>query len=154
MQKRELVIDPAEAKKIEEASWLITQKLTEDYSEVQGESVTVGGETELLESHYKEELKKVERPLIDAGENEFWEFAAMLSPEEDTLVAIALYQGKEEARKYATSLGAFFEAMVAGCNEKAQDSVGDAIMDPVGQIFNDYKKELSEVFPEPKGELR
>lgn len=152
IQKRELMIDPQEANKIEEASWLITQRLTQDYAQEQGESVTVGGEREEIESGYQTELKKVERPLAESAENEFWEFAAMLSPEEDAFLSVSLYHGKDAARKYAVSLGAFFEAMVANCNEKAMDSVGDAVMEPNGDIFDDYRKDLSEVFPEPKGE--
>lgn len=150
--KRELEIDPAQANKIEETSWIITQKLTEDYTEEQGESVTVGGEPELLENNYGTDLKKVERPLAEAAENEFWEFAAMLSQEEDTFLSICLHRGKDAARRYAVSLGAFYEAMVANCNEKAMDSVGDAVMEPNGEIFEEYRKDLCEVFPEPKGE--
>lgn len=151
--KRELQIDPEEAKKIEEASWVVTQQLISPYDHDAGEQVTVGGEPELLETTYKEELKKVDRPLADNSENEFWELAAQLSPEEDHLVSLSLHVGKAEARRYAVSLGAFFEAMVASCNEKAVNAVGDAIMEPDGQIFDEYKTELSEVFPEVKGEL-
>lgn len=151
--KRNLDIDPAEAARIEAASWEITQTLTQGYSQEQGESVTVGGEAERIEAEYKNEINLVERPLAKADENEFWEFAAQLSPEEDTMIAIDLHKGKDAARKYASSLGAFFEAMVANCNEKAMDSIGDAVMEPNGEIFNEYRKELMEVFPEPKGEL-
>ncbi|MBQ3075726.1 MAG: hypothetical protein IJC26_06615 [Clostridia bacterium] len=94
----------------------------------------------------------MERPLVRADENEFWEFAATLSPEEDLFVSYTLHRGKDRAREYAISLGAFFEAMVAACNEKATDTVGDAIMEPNGTIFDDYRDDLKEVFPEPKGE--
>ncbi len=152
IEKRALEIDPEEAKKIEEDSWLITQVLTQDYAVEQGESVTVGGEPEQLETEYQAELKKVERPLMEATENEFWEFAAMLSSEEDTLISVTLYRGKEEARKYAISIGSFFEAMVATCNEKAMDSVGDAVMEPNGEIFEEYRNDMLDVFPEPKGD--
>ena len=151
-QKRELVIDPLEAQKIEEASWQITKELTQDYSVSTEESVTLGGDAEQIETDYKNELKKVERPLMESGENEFWEYAAQLSPEEDTLMSIVLYKGKDEARKYAASLGAFFEAMVASCNEKASDAIGDAVMEANGAVFVEYRKDLLEVFPEPKGE--
>ncbi len=151
--KRIPEIDLAEANKIEDASWEITQTLTRDYAVEQGESVTVGGEAEQIEREYKNDLKQVERSLAQSCENEFWEFAAQLSPEEDTLIAINLHRGKDQSRKYAVSLGAFFEAMVANCNEKAMDSIGDAVMEPNGEIYDEYRKDMLEVFPEPKGEL-
>lgn len=152
--KREPVFDPEEAKKIEEASWAITQTLTQDYTSEQGETVTLGGEAELLDTDYKTDLKKIERPLMAVTENEFWEFAAMLFPEEDHLISLALYYGKDEARKYAISLGAFFEAMISACNEKAMDSVGDAVLEANGEVFDEYRKEMQEVFPEPKGDSK
>ena len=80
-------IDLAEAKRIEDASWEITQTLTQDYTTEQGESVTVGGEAERIETEYQNEIKQVERSLSKSDENEFWEFAAQLSPEEDTLLS-------------------------------------------------------------------
>ena len=146
-------IDLAEAKRIEDASWEITQTLTQDYTTEQGESVTVGGEAERIETEYQNEIKQVERSLSRSDENEFWEFAAQLSPEEDMLLSINLHRGKDVARTYAVSLGAFFEAMVANCNEKAMDSIGDAVMEPNGEIYDEYRKDMLEVFPEPKGEL-
>lgn len=153
ISKRILEIDPAEANKIEEASWEITQALTQDYTLEQGESVTIGSEAEQIQTKYKSELNEVERPLTNADENEFWEFAAQLSPDEDTLISLSLHKGKDEARKFASTLGAFFEAMVANCNEKAMDSIGDAVMEPNGTIFDEYRKDMLQVFPEPKGDL-
>lgn len=150
--KRSLEIDLAEANRIEDSSWEITQTLTQDYTVEQGESVTVGGEAEQIETEYKNELKQVERSLAQSEENEFWEFAAQLTTEEDTLISINLHRGKDQARKFAVSLGAFFEAMVANCNEKAMDSIGDAVMEPNGTIYDEYRKDMLEVFPEPKGE--
>ncbi len=152
-EKRTLDIDPIAANKIEESSWEITQTLTQDYATEQGESVTVGGEAERIETEYKSELNLVERPLAKADENEFWEFAAQLSPEEDMLLSLSLHKGKDVARKYATSLGTFFEAMVANCNEKAMDSIGDVVMESNGEIYDEYRKDMLEVFPEPKGDL-
>ena len=151
--QRSLEVDPVEANKIEEASWVITQALTQDYMLEQGESVTVGSEPEQIQTEYKSELNEVERPLINTDENEFWEFAAQLTPEEDNLISLSLHKGKDVARKFASSLGAFFEAMVANCNEKAINSIGDAVMEPNGTIFDEYRKDMLQVFPEPKGDL-
>ncbi len=152
--KREFVVDPEEANRIEKDSWSITKQLTQDYTQEQDESVTVGGEITTIENSYHAELKMVERPLMQSGENEFWEFAALLTAEEDTFISIGLYQGRDAARNYAVSLGTFFDAMVASCNEKAMDSVGDAVMEANGLFFDEYRKDLSEVFPEPKGESK
>ena len=46
----------------------------------------------------------------------------------------------------------FFEALIASVNEKAKDTIGDAVLDPAGKIFDDYLDSLKEVFPEIKGE--
>ena len=43
--------------------------------------------------------------------------------------------------------------MVANCNEKAMDSIGDAVMEPNGTIFDEYRNDMLQVFPEPKGDL-
>ena len=152
VKAREITIDPEEAKRIEADSWAITQTLTESYASEQEESITIGGEKEKIESDYVADLRKVERPLAEAADNEFWELAASLTPEEDMLISIILYHGKDEGRKHAVSLGCFFEAMVASCNEKALDTIGDGVMEPSGEIFEEYRKEMLEVFPEPKGE--
>lgn len=147
-----LNIDFDFANQIEEASWQITQKLTEEYTEAGEEAVVIGEALdEKFDETYRADLKKLEHnPPSD--ENEFWEFAATLSETEDAFLSIALHQGNEKARKYSLSHGMFFEAVIASVNEKAQDMIGDAVLDSAGRIFPDYSDSLKEVFPEIKGE--
>lgn len=147
-----LSIDFDFANKIEEDSWQITKKLTEDYSQTTEEAVVIGEEIkENFEDQYALDLQKLERKG-SADENEFWEFAATLSEAEDAFLSIAIHQGSEAARKHSVIHGMFFEALIASVNEKAQDTIGDSVMDSAGHIFSDYIDSLKEVFPEIKGE--
>lgn len=146
---RELHIDIKKANKIENDSRTVTNLLTQNYSDDFIETVTLGSEMEITEA--KEEiLGEIKIEKVTKSESEFWEFAAQLSEDEDNFIRIALYQGKEEARKYAMSLGAFFEAVIASCNDKAQDATGDGIFDASGQIYVEYIDALKEVFPQIK----
>jgi len=151
---RELHIDIAAANRIENDSRSITSFLTESYSDDFAETVTLGEEITSHETKEDEIIKEIHIPKALKEENDFWEFASLLSEEEDSFVRTALHHGKSEARKYAMSLGAFFEAMIASCNEKAQDATGDGIFDTVGQIYEEYRDVLKEVFPPMKGETK
>lgn len=153
---RKLEFDPEEAKAIEEDSWTITQKLTEIY-ENKGEMITLGnGEDEAFDNLYRTELEALDKTegndRSERLENPFLEFAAALSPEEDAFLAVALYQGSERARGFARARGAFFDALIASCNGKAAEITGDAILDPIGNVYEEYEQDLKEVFLPPEGE--
>ena len=143
---RELHINIKKANEIENDSRTITNLLTQNYSDNFIETVTLGGEMEISEP--KEEiLDEIKVEKVAKSESEFWEFAAQLSEDEDNFIRTAIYDGKEAARKYAMSLGAFFEAMIASCNDKAQDATGDGIFNASGQIYVEYIEALKDIFP-------
>lgn len=148
---RELHIDIKKANQIENDSRTVTNLLTEDFSDDLTETVILGEEPEIIETK-EERFKEIEVEKIMKGESEFWEFAALLSENEDNFVRTAIYLGVNEARKYATRLGAFFEAMLANCNEKAQDATGDSVFNADGKIYEEYLEALKEVFPPIEGE--
>ncbi len=150
---RKLEIDTRQAAKIEEESWALTQKLTESYAEENTEIVIIGDEpSKTFDEVSEKQLNKINRKEIDPLENEFWEFAALLSPEEDRFISVSVNEGKDKGREYALSLGMFYEGMVAACNEKAIEAIGDGVMTPYGEIYEEYLADLKEVFPEMKGE--
>ena len=74
-----------------------------------------------------------------------------MTEEEDRFVSVAVYRGANEARDHARAHGAFFDAVVAACNEKAVETTGDAVFDPAGNVFPEYLEELKEVFLPPEG---
>ncbi len=150
-EPRKLEIDPEKATKIEEESWTITRELTKEYLRDNEEAVVVGERENDEASNYENELKILDRGAA-GKESEFWEFAAKLTSEEDHFMCLAVNSGIDRARTYALSLGIFFEAMISSCNEKAVDATGDAVMDGAGGVFEEYKRELEEVFPILKGE--
>ena len=151
---REFQIDPEKASEIEASSWDITEKLTQSYLEREEDMILVGEEPVTgTEEKYKEDLEKISRPALPLSAGEFWEFAASLTENEDAYLSILLYRGKEMARRFAVSLGAFPEALTASCNQKAIDAVGDGVIDPAGDIYDDYRNDLKEVFLEPKGDI-
>ena len=100
------------------------------------------------------DLTKSIRTSQDPGSGELWEFAALLSSEEDLFMSYSVNFGKDKAREYALSIGMFYEGMVSSCNEKAKDATGDAVMTPFGDVFPEYLPDLKEVFPEMKGETK
>ncbi len=155
LPKRKIEVDTEKAAQIEEDSWLLTQKLTESYSEEGIESITIGGDAEPdFDEVIEKNLSKSIRSGTDPESGEFWEFAALLSPEEDLFMSYSVNLGKDRAREYALSIGMFYEGMVSTCNEKALDATGDNVMTPFGEIFPEYLSELKEVFPEMKGETK
>lgn len=151
---RELHVDIDKANQIENDSRSITNLLTEDYSDDFSETITLGEEIEFTELKGGEMTEEVKFEKIPKVESDFWEFAAQLSENEDNFVRTALYSGRDESRKYATSLGVFFEAVLATCNEKAQDTTGDGIFDTNGEIYEEYREALKEVFPKIEGEKK
>lgn len=152
---RKIEVDTAKAAQIEEDSWILTQKLTESYEIQDGETVTLGENTEQdLDEMIEKDLSKSIRENFDPDRGEFWEFAALLSPEEDLFMCYCVNLGKDKAREYALSIGMFYEGMVSTCNEKALSATGDAIMTPFGEIYPEYLSDLKEVFPDMKGETK
>ena len=152
---RKMEVDAQKAAQIEEDSWILTQKLTESYSEEGIETITIGGDTEEdLDKVIENDLSKSIRTSQDPGSGELWEFAALLSSEEDLFMSYSVNFGKDKAREYALSIGMFYEGMVSSCNEKAKDATGDAVMTPFGDVFPEYLPDLKEVFPEMKGETK
>ncbi len=152
---RKIEVDTKKAAQIEEDSWVLTQKLTESYAEEGLESITIGEHAEIgLNEVIEKDISKGLRKDIDPESGEFWEFAALLSPEEDLFMSFSVNYGKDKAREYALSIGMFYEGMISTCNEKALDATGDHVMTPFGEIFPEYLSDLKEVFPEMKGETK
>ncbi len=149
-KKREIVVDFSEGTKIEEESWQLTQSLTEHYTESGEESVVIGSRDDEFDSRYETQIRTLEQ--MSLGNGDFWEFAASLTETEDTFLRILIHQGKEKARRFALSCGQFAEALTLSCNEKAQNTVEDVVIDPTGEIYPDYRDGLTEVFPPIKGE--
>jgi len=140
------------ANEIEQDSWEITKKLTEAYTLTGEETVSVQSELDsCFDQSYETELKKLEKASVKHSGSDFWEFAAMLSEVEEAFVSLAVHQGKEASRHFALANGNFFEAMLASCNQKAMESVEDAIFDSTGEIYPEYVNEIQEVFPPLKG---
>ncbi len=154
MPLRELHVDIMKANQIENDSRSITNLLTEDYSDDFSETVTLGEDIEITDPKENEMIGEIKFEKIPKVESEFWEFAAQLSEDEDNFMRTSLYLGREKARKYAMSLGVFFEAMLAACNEKAQDATGDGVFQANGQIYDEYREALKEVFPPIEGEKK
>jgi len=150
---RELQIDFSSANEIEEESWLLTKTLTEAYTVEGGETVTVGFDADqAFDQTYGQIIQKIESAPASPESGEFWEFAASLTETEDAFMRISIYGGIEKSRKYALSQGAFFEAMIASCNQKAQETVEDALFDTSGKLYDDYLIFLKEVFPPLEGD--
>ncbi len=150
---RELHFDPEKAREIEEDSWDVTEKLTKIY-EQSGERVTLGqGADEVFDQTYKADLERI-KPAVSPDERSgaFWEFAAALTPQEDQFLSVSVHLGADAARQFAKAGGLFFDALVSSCNVKATEETGDAVFDPSGKIFPEYREELMEVFLPPKGE--
>lgn len=153
IRPREIVISTEDANEIERASWEITQTLA-NYDAISSEDmITVGGEEiEDFNDQYGLEISAMEHSDAVIRSGEFWEFAALLSSQEDAFLRVSVNSDRDTARQWCTSQGIFFEATVAACNEKAQNSIDDAVFDPAGSIYSDYLNELKEVFPPFKGE--
>ncbi len=150
---RKLEIDFAKASQIEKDSWVITQRLTEDYDEQVGESVILGEESDQeFDRRYENDLKKIEKPVTNVENSEFWELAGLLTELEDSFLRCALHGGREQARRFALSHGAFFEAMIASCNEKASQAISDSIFDVAGNLYDEYLEALRDVFWPLEGE--
>ncbi len=153
-QKRKLDINFSEASKIQEDSWAVTEKLTEQYTETTGDTVIIGAQSEeddQFDQTYQNEFEKLEK-LSACGDDEFWELAGRLSESEDQFMKIAVNLGPNKARQYCLANGMFFEAVFAAVNSKAQDTIGDCVFDNAGAIYDDYRENLQSVFPPPKGE--
>jgi hypothetical protein len=153
-QQRNFHFSPEEADEIEEESRKITMALTESYLSGGEELVRIGfSDDSAFDQRYEADLKALEKERVVIDNNEFWEFAALLNEKEDLFIRIALHQGKEFAVKFAMASGAFFEGMIADCNRKAMDSIGDAIFDGEGMLYADYRDALADVFPSAEGEI-
>lgn len=153
MRPRELEIDITKANQIETESRSLARLLTEEQTDDLSEIVTLGISEESPFSASKD--VSIDEALAEktaSPESDYWEFAASLTEDEDTFVRIALWKGKSEARKFALSCGAFFEAMLASCNEKAQNATGDGIFEQNGDSYPEYVELLKEVFPPMEGE--
>ncbi len=150
---RELEVDLSLASQIEEDSWVITASLTESYTKNGEESILIGGEEKDSEfdQAYAHQIRELEK-VAPADLGEFWEFASLLEETEDEFIRTALHEGPQKARLFAQGKGMFFDALILSCNRKAEESVADAIFDPTGQIYPDYKEALQDVFPPLKGE--
>jgi len=150
--QRPICIEASLATEIESRSWEITRTLTEIYENGEEESVLLGGsEEESLSEKYENQLKlTLQHKPLDG--NEFWEFAALLTEEEETFMRTSLSFGTDAARRYAQSTGNFFESLVLQCNQKASETVEDAVFDANGQIYTEYLNDLKEVFPPMEGD--
>jgi len=151
---RDFNVDFEVASQIEESSWEITQALTDSYKDDNSENIVLGGDLDHnFDLEYQDALNALETPKEASSENDFWEFAAILSEIEDTFIRISLHQGIDAARMFAQQNGFFFDAFLLSCNQKAMETIDDAIFDPSGNPYQDYLQSLKEVFPPIKGEL-
>ncbi len=144
---RKIEVSLEDANAIERDSWELTRTLTEIYTHQNEDFIAFDPKDQSFDQKYESELNGIDkRPPL--SENEFWELASAVTEEEERLIRLCLYFGKDRAREYALSIGNFFEAMLASCNQKAADTVEDAIFDPSGELYSDYLLQLKEVFPE------
>jgi len=145
-EPRKIRVDLKKAYEIESESWETTRELTEAFTEGESELITLGGKKdEEFDRNYQKDLSSLKKTAA-GGDDEFWEFAALLTENEDHLVTILLYENAEAGRKYAFSAGEFFEQMIAAINLKAQETLGDVICDAAGKIYEDYLLSLQTVF--------
>lgn len=152
-EARKLEINFDDASKIEEESWLLTQKLTASYTEEAGDHVVIGEETEdeRFDLEYQSEFDLLSSVKRTESSGDFWEFASTLTETEDSFMRIALHAGKDQARTFCMANGCFFEALIASCNAKAQETIEDSIFDGAGAPYDDYVTSLKEVFPPMEG---
>lgn len=139
--KRQLQVDLQKAAAIEASSWKTTDELTRDLYSEEGEMILLGEKKE------EPPEKAQEFTFSDSTEEDVTEFCASLDPMETEFTVYLLYTDLERTKAFSRAKGQFYDNLLRRVNQKAMELLGDVVIEPSGEIIEDYREQLEFLLP-------